>query len=145
MDLLKESILDSEVKALRVLVVDDDPSSLQTLEFILSVSGCKVELADGFQIAMDKINSMWFDLLVVDWNMPVKNGGETLMAIDHLLARREESIPFVLCTGVDPQTIDLPHTKCLKFVDFWEKSENLVRQKKRFNSVLNRIPPRGSK
>ena len=59
---------------LRVLVLDDDPSTLKILEKMLAAGGYAAELAPSADEAMDKLQSREFDVIVCDIRMPGFSG-----------------------------------------------------------------------
>jgi len=66
------------LKGRKLLVVDDAKENARLFKMNLTAAGASVELAyDGFQ-ALEKINSMKFDLVLLDIQMPGKDGYETL-------------------------------------------------------------------
>jgi YesN/AraC family two-component response regulator len=79
----------------RVLVIDDDPGTLETFGFILRGAGHTVAVAatgaDGLRLARDAAP----DLILIDLNLPDVNG----IAVVRSLRLRGVDIPFVLVTG----------------------------------------------
>ena len=79
----------------RILLVDDDRSIRESLSKILRAENYEVVLAENGQEAIEKHGTERIDLLILDLNMPVKNGWATLerlVGIDPLL-------PVVIITG----------------------------------------------
>src|SRR5438874_12413775 len=79
----------------RILLVDDDRSIRESLSKILRAENYEVVLAENGQEAIEKHSTERIDLLILDLNMPVKNGWATLerlVGIDPLL-------PVVIITG----------------------------------------------
>jgi CheY-like chemotaxis protein len=69
------------VPALRILLVDDDPSVLESTRFVLELDGHNVVSADGGRAGIDvlreaKSNNQPFDVLVTDLGMPYVDGNE---------------------------------------------------------------------
>lgn len=65
----------------RILVVDDDPDILKISERVLSTAGHIVFVAEDAMRALDYLNSIEFDLLISDANMPLYNGFEMVKTI----------------------------------------------------------------
>lgn len=81
----------------KILIVDDMPLNLDFLEEQLHLLGHEVEKAiDGNQ-ALDKISSFTPDLVLLDYDMPEKNGLEVLQ----ILRQKEAfaSLPVVMITA----------------------------------------------
>lgn len=80
----------------KILIVDDDPSILESIQLLLEGEGYLVEtLPDSkniFQKALGK------DLLLLDVWLPFKNGTE--VARDLKSAKETENIPIILISGV---------------------------------------------
>jgi len=79
----------------RILVVDDDTSVRQMLGRILTDEGYRVtEAANGAQ-ALEIAAKERFDLMLLDLNMPVKNGWDTF----ERLTTQNPSLPVILITA----------------------------------------------
>lgn len=85
----------------RVMVVDDDESVRESLRKLLGHEGYDVTLAaDGAEaVEMFRQAGSQVDLLLVDLNMPLKNGWATL---DRLL-EVDRSLPVFVLTGLSNQ------------------------------------------
>jgi len=62
--------------AKRILIVDDEAELVKAVQVRLEANGYEVETAYDGQEAMDKINNMKPDLILLDIVMPVMNGYE---------------------------------------------------------------------
>ena len=83
----------------RILLVDDERSIRESMDKILGAENYEVVLAENGQEAIQKHAAERIDLLILDLNMPVKNGWYTLewlVAIHPLL-------PVVVITGRSDQ------------------------------------------
>lgn len=67
-----------------VLLVDDEPNQLVTIERILGREGHVVATARNGRDALEKMGHTGFDLVVTDLNMPVMDGMELLHEIETL-------------------------------------------------------------
>ena len=64
---------------MRALIVDDSRFVRDFLRGLLEEKGIECDEASDGRAALEHLNSgMHFDLALVDWNMPVMNGLETL-------------------------------------------------------------------
>lgn len=60
---------------MNILVVDDSLVVRKMVKSILEERGCSVELAENGQVALDVLKGgKVFDVVLLDWNMPVMNG-----------------------------------------------------------------------
>ena len=58
----------------RVLIADDEPNIVASLEFLMEQAGFEVKLAANGQEALELVASFQPDLVLLDVMMPVKNG-----------------------------------------------------------------------
>ena len=65
----------------RILIADDEPNILVTLEYLMQREGHEVHLARDGQEALDLLHSLRPDLLLLDVMMPRKNGHEVCQAL----------------------------------------------------------------
>jgi DNA-binding NtrC family response regulator len=79
----------------RILVVDDQESMRSLLKDMLEVIGYEVTLAEGGEEALGLLNSLGFDLVLTDLNMPGMDGTALLRAIKTSKA----DMPVVIITG----------------------------------------------
>ena len=64
-----------------ILVVDDESAIRENLELLLSDANYKVTLAENGTEGLKKLESEFFDLVLLDVMMPDKNGLEVLKEI----------------------------------------------------------------
>lgn len=79
----------------KVLIVDDEPDMLSTCKAALSSEGCHVILEQRASVAMEKLKSESFDLLVSDIKMPGLTGIELLKTVKAI----DPSLPVILITA----------------------------------------------
>src|SRR6266536_6281239 len=79
----------------RILLVDDDRSVRESLSKILRAENYEVVLGENGEEAREKHGAERIDLLILDLNMPVKNGWDTL----RWLAEINPLLPVVIITG----------------------------------------------
>ena len=65
----------------RILVADDDPSSLEGLRALLAAWGYEVETASNGRTALEKITAVHPAVVITDIVMPVMNGFELISAL----------------------------------------------------------------
>ncbi len=79
----------------RILLVDDDPTVRDSLNDVLVSEGYWVIPAENGQQALDRANESSVDLVLLDLNMPVKNGWDTF----EQLTREHPLIPIIIVTA----------------------------------------------
>jgi len=79
----------------RILLVDDDSTVRDSLNNVLQSEGYLVIPADNGQQALDLANKSSVDLVLLDLNMPVKNGWDTF----EQLTREHPLIPVIIATA----------------------------------------------
>ncbi|KWT96816.1 MULTISPECIES: response regulator [unclassified Variovorax] len=65
----------------KVLIADDEPNIVISLEFLMKREGYDVSIARDGQQALDTIRKLRPDLVLLDVMMPVKSGVEVLQAV----------------------------------------------------------------
>lgn len=119
-----------------ILIVEDQILSTVPLVSIAKLNGFETDIAVNGAEACHMLKNHRYDLLILDWFMPYKNGSETMKTAGKII---DYSLPFILYTGVKPEAIDLPHIEALQLVDYWEKPISWGGILKRFDSLSNRI------
>jgi len=79
----------------RILLVDDDPMVRDSLNDVLVAEGCIVIPAENGQQAIDLARQSPVDLVLLDLNMPVKNGWDTF----EQLTREHPTLPIIIVTA----------------------------------------------
>ena len=79
----------------RILLVDDDPTVRDSLNDVLQSEGYVVIPAENGQQALDLANKFPVDLVLLDLNMPIKNGWDTF----EQLTREHPLIPIIIVTA----------------------------------------------
>jgi DNA-binding response OmpR family regulator len=80
-----------------ILIVDDDPTIVQTLKGTLERHGCQTSIAMDGREALDKVNQLMPDLIILDLWLP-KIPGEMVCKI---IKKNEKlkKIPIIMVTG----------------------------------------------
>lgn len=109
------------LQALRLLVVDDEDTVRRAVAGLLQLRGCAVELADGYDRALELLRAKGpFDGAVIDMSMPGRGGWETLAQLRQV----QPELKAVMMSGfaisaaeagfpelADVQVLDKPFTK----------------------------------
>jgi CheY-like chemotaxis protein len=88
----------------RILVAEDDDAVAKTLELVLEDDGYEIRRAKNGLEALEVIDQMPFDLVILDLEMPAMNGYQVCRAIR--LNKHLETLPIlVLSVHNDPKNI----------------------------------------
>ena len=85
----------------RVLIADDEPNIVASLEFLMEQAGFEVRLAANGQEALDLVASFRPDLVLLDVMMPVKNGYEVCQILKSDPATRAVKVVMLSAKGRD--------------------------------------------
>ncbi|MFO0568248.1 MAG: sigma-54 dependent transcriptional regulator [Polyangiaceae bacterium] len=100
----------------QILVVDDEPSILNTLKKALTLEGYTVDVAGGIALAEERLSKRSYDVLLLDVSLPDGNGVELL----ERLRKGSVDTPVIMMSG--HATIDTAvRATRLGAIDFLEK------------------------
>jgi CheY-like chemotaxis protein len=88
----------------RILVVDDDPMVCTALELCLARHNFLVTIADGGESGLRALESVRFDLMIVDIFMPHMRGFESI----RVFHERAPSVPLIAMSGYAFVNADAP-------------------------------------
>jgi two-component system alkaline phosphatase synthesis response regulator PhoP len=93
-----------KMSQVKILLVDDEPDLVSTVQYRLKFSHCEVVTASNGREGLEKAMSEKPDIILLDTNMPVMNGHEML---EHLRNNPElKDIPVIMLTArCEPQDI----------------------------------------
>ena len=83
----------------RILVIDDEPANRMILRRLLNAVGYAVMEAENGASGLAQLVSSRPDLVIVDMEMPILNGAETVVAIRQLPEQRLASLPVIAASG----------------------------------------------
>lgn len=89
---------------MRALVVDDSRAMRSILRSALEGEGAEVSEASGGREALGRLEQEQFDLVLLDWNMPVMSGYQLLKAIRERRAL-DRTIVMMVTTETEPNQI----------------------------------------
>ena len=99
-----------DLREMRVLLVDDNPSALQILGSMLQSMSFQVTAVDGGEKALQVLQQQAFDLVLLDWRMPRMSGDQLSAEIRRRLPRRQLPIIIMITAygrEADEQALDL--------------------------------------
>jgi two-component system alkaline phosphatase synthesis response regulator PhoP len=120
----------------KILVVDDEPDLVSTIQYRLEWSKCEVITAANGKEGLEKAANERPDLILLDINMPVMNGHEMLKCLREHPDLKD--IPVIIVTVIcEPQDIATASsygiadyvTKPFDFTELMEKIANALEYK----------------
>ena len=93
------AIVTMPLDGLRILVVEDEPDSLEVLTMLLTVHGATVTAAASAREALDLLTEARPDILVSDIGMPGEDGYALIRKIRAMSVERGGHIPAIALTG----------------------------------------------
>jgi len=107
----------TDIKNLYVLIVEDVKLNQLLLKTILNDYGFKYDVADNGLIAIDKLQSNTYDIILMDLMMPEMNG---LEATEYIRNKMDSKIPIIALTA-DVTTVDVEKCKAYGMNDYISK------------------------
>jgi PAS domain S-box-containing protein len=109
--------LDSEIKNIKVLVVEDIALNQLLMKTLLDDFGFERDIAANGKIAIEKLQTKSYDIILMDLQMPEMNGFE---ATDYIRNKMNSKIPIIALTA-DVTTVDLAKCKAVGMNDYIAK------------------------
>jgi len=116
----KESVeleLDKENKDIKILVVEDVKLNQLLMKIILDDFKFKYDIADNGKIAIEKLKTETYDIILMDLQMPEMNGFEATAYIRNTM---KSNIPIIALTA-DVTTVDVEKCKAVGMNDYVSK------------------------
>jgi DNA-binding response OmpR family regulator len=123
-----------------VMIVDDDESVRDLLEFVVKKEGFRVETAGDGEEGLNKIQAMLPDLILLDLMLPRYGGFEVLRQLQG--GGETKKIPIVIITGryTDRTTADMIKQES-NVMDFMEKPLKPAVLAMTLHKILKTRPP----
>lgn len=109
--------LDDEIKNIKVLVVEDIPLNQLLMKTLLDDFGFERDIASNGKIAIERLQTKSYDIILMDLQMPEMNGFEATTYIRKTL---NSKIPIIALTA-DVTTADLEKCKAVGMNDYIAK------------------------
>ncbi|MFO7653816.1 MAG: response regulator [Candidatus Krumholzibacteriia bacterium] len=121
---------------LRVLVVDDEPDILETLEFSLALRGLEVATAtDGLE-AIEKAKRQPPDVMILDVMLPGCNGYEVSRLLKEWMETDPGAKPFAILL-LTARRVDTPERE--RFVATWSRADACLYKPFEMTEVLGKL------
>jgi len=124
--------LDKDIIKIKVLLVEDVPLNQLLMKIILDDFGFERDIADNGKIAIEKIQSTSFDIVLMDLQMPEMNGYEATKIIREKL---KSNIPILALTADVTETV-LQECKAAGMNDHIAKP---IDEKKLYNKIIELV------
>ena len=109
--------LDEEIKNIKVLVVEDIALNQLLMKTLLDDFGFDRDIAANGKIAIEKLKTKSYDIILMDLQMPEMNGFEATEYIRNIM---HSKIPIIALTA-DVTTVDLAKCKAVGMNDYIAK------------------------
>ena len=109
--------LNTDIKNLKVLVVEDMKLNQLLMQTILDDFGFEHDMADNGLIAVEKLKNKAYDIILMDLQMPEMNGFE---ATEHIRNTLKLTIPIIALTA-DVTTVDMEKCTAVGMNDYVSK------------------------
>jgi PAS domain S-box-containing protein len=109
--------LDAEIKNIKVLVVEDIALNQLLMKTLLDDFGFERDIAGNGKIAIEKLQSKSYDIILMDLQMPEMNGFE---ATEFIRNKLNSKIPIIALTA-DVTTVDLAKCRAVGMNDYIAK------------------------
>ena len=115
------------LKNIKVLVAEDVPLNQLLIKIIIADFGFDIEVVENGQLAIDKLKTEHYDIVLMDLQMPVLNGFE---ATAYIRQTMKLDIPIIALTA-DVTTMDVEKCLAIGMTDYISKpiDENLLYSK----------------
>jgi len=108
---------DSEIKNIKVLVVEDMALNQLLMKTLLDDFGFECDISANGKIAVDKMQSKIYDIVLMDLQMPEMNGFE---ATEYIRNTLKSQVPIIALTA-DVTTVDFEKCKAVGMNDYIAK------------------------
>ncbi len=126
------TVVHSNVKNLRILVAEDVTLNQLLIKIILNDFGFAHEVVENGKIAIEKMQTDSYDIILMDMQMPVMNGFE---ATEYIRNTLKSQIPIIALTA-DVTTIDVAKCKEYGMDDYISKP---IDEKLLYNKIVELV------
>jgi len=109
--------INADIKNIKVLVVEDMPLNQLLMKTLLDDFGFERDIVANGKIAIEKLQTKSYDIILMDLQMPEMNGFE---ATDYIRNKMKSKIPIIALTA-DVTTVDIAKCKSVGMNDYLAK------------------------
>jgi PAS domain S-box-containing protein len=109
--------LDEDVKDVKILVVEDMPLNQLLMKTLLDDFGFESDITANGKLALEKLATKTYDIILMDLQMPEMNGFE---ATEYIRNTLKSTIPIIALTA-DVTTVDVAKCKAVGMNDYIAK------------------------
>jgi len=120
----------------KILIAEDEPVESELLKQVISKAGYEVLITKNGQEALDKVEDFNPDLIMLDINMPVKNGYDTCRELRLNVNTRDIPVLFLTTNQTNEQVMEGFESGA---VDYIFKPYTLDKLKERIKKNLEEI------
>lgn len=129
---------------LKVLLVDDCLESIRLMSHILDQYKCDITMAFDGEDSVPLLIKEEFDLIILDWQMPLMTGKEMLLMMDRLLnehriTKQKISTPVIIYSAHDESELDIPKCKHFHYLGFINKQKVYSTMMRDFNYIIRTL------
>ncbi len=130
LDIDAVELVDYDISGTKVLVVEDVELNQLLMKTLLDDFGFECEIVANGKIAIEALENNYYDIILMDIQMPIMNG---FQATDYIRNVLKLTTPIIALTA-DVTTVDLEKCKTFGMNDFIAKP---VDDRKLFNKMIN--------
>lgn len=117
-----KNLMTEKSRRLNILIVDDNLMDVMAAFYPLFQQGHRITLCLGGEDALYEAASDQFDLVILDWKMPVLSGKDFLSRVKWNPEKSGHPLRVVVHTSAAVQAGDLPANKdFIDVLDVWKK------------------------
>jgi PAS domain S-box-containing protein len=124
--------MDTGIKNIKVLVVEDIALNQLLMKTLLDDFGFERDVAANGKIAIEKLQTKSFDIILMDLQMPEMNGFDTT---EYIRTKMNSQIPIIALTA-DVTTVDLAKCKAVGMNDYISKP---VDERLLYNKIIGLV------
>lgn len=137
-----DSVIRSGGEPFRVLIVDDQSLDIMVPRFLTHQLGYQATLAFDGRTALERMAAETFDVIILDWNMPILDGHEFLVRLETRFRGQEKGLRvenIILYSGDRLNFEDFDEALSFKIIDVWRKPMNPLDLLKRLRKIKERV------
>lgn len=126
---LNQKMDEKKARAKCVLIIDDDVDAIIPVASLFQKLGCNTICITDFNEAIKSICNYEADIIILDWMLDEKNGGEVILnSIKKMkkFKKQEEkklksNLILITYSGRKKEEIQIPKTNLFTYLEHWEK------------------------